>query len=169
MGPDNTYTFKEQDALMSVLGRVNYAYADKYLASVSARTDGSSKFAKGNRWGWFPSVSLGWRISEEPFLKKYYWLSSLKLRASWGLTGNNDIANYSFMNKLSSANYSFGSGTGKVSSGLANPTSVIANRDITWEQSSEYNYGLDLSLFDNRINVFWRILLFRDCTDCCIS
>ena len=152
LGPDNTYTFKEQDALMSVLGRVNYAYADKYLASVSARTDGSSKFAKGNRWGWFPSVSLGWRISEEPFLKKYYWLSSLKLRASWGLTGNNDIANYSFMNKLSSANYSFGSGTGKVSSGLANPTSVIANRDITWEQSSEYNYGLDLSLFDNRIN-----------------
>lgn len=153
LGPDNTYTFKEEDALMSVLGRVNYAYEDKYLASVSARTDGSSKFAKGNRWGWFPSVSLGWRISEEPFLKKVEWLNSLKLRASWGLTGNNDIANYSFMNKLSSANYSFGSNNGTVTAGLTNVTPVIANRDITWEQSSEYNYGFDLSVLNNRINL----------------
>lgn len=153
LGPDKTYTFKEEDALMSVLGRINYAYADKYLASVSARTDGSSKFAKGNRWGWFPSVSLGWRISEEPFLKKYEWLNSLKLRASWGLTGNNDIANYSFMNKLASANYSFGSNNGTVTAGLANSTSVIANRNITWEQSSEYNYGFDLSVLNNRINL----------------
>ena len=67
LGPDETYTFKEEDALMSVLGRVNYSYADKYLVSISARTDGSSKFAKGRRWGWFPSASIGWRISEEPF------------------------------------------------------------------------------------------------------
>lgn len=153
LGPDETYTFKEEDALMSVLGRVNYSYADKYLVSISARTDGSSKFAKGRRWGWFPSASIGWRISEEPFLKKYKWLSSLKLRASWGLTGNNDIANYAYMNKLSSANYSFGEGNGTVNAGLANTSGVIANRDITWEQSSEYNYGFDLSVLDNRINL----------------
>lgn len=153
LGPDETYTFKEEDALMSVLGRVNYSYADKYLISISARTDGSSKFAKGKRWGWFPSASIGWRISEEPFLKKYKWLSSLKLRASWGLTGNNDIANYAYMNKLSSANYSFGEGNGTVNAGLANTSGVIANRDITWEQSSEYNYGFDLSVLDNRINL----------------
>lgn len=152
LGPDDTYTFKEEDALMSVLGRVNYSYADKYLVSISARTDGSSKFAKGKRWGWFPSASIGWRISEEPFLKKYKWLSSLKLRASWGLTGNNNIANYAYMNKLSSANYSFGEGNGTVNAGLANTSGVLANRNITWEQSSEYNYGFDLSVLDSRVN-----------------
>lgn len=153
LGPEDTFTFKEEEALMSVLGRINYSFADKYLVSLSARTDGSSKFAKGHRWGWFPSASIGWRISEESFLKDVEWLSSLKLRASWGLTGNNDIANYAYMNKLTSANYSFGKGTGTVGAGLANTSGVIANREITWEQSSEYNYGFDLSVFDNRISL----------------
>lgn len=150
---NETYTFIEEEALLSVLARLNYAYADKYLVSLSARTDGSSKFAKGNRWGWFPSASLGWRVSEEKFMKPLTWLSSLKLRASWGLTGNNDIANYAFMNKLSSANYIFGESGGTISPGLANVTSVLANRDITWEQASEYNYGIDFSVLDSRINL----------------
>lgn len=150
---DETYTFKEEEALMSVLGRFNYSYADKYLLSTSARTDGSSKFGPNNRWGWFPSISFGWRASEELFFKDISWINQLKLRASWGLTGNNDIENYAHTDKLLAANYSLGSSNGTVSPGLANTTSVLGNRSIGWEQSSEYNMGLDFSVLNNRITL----------------
>ncbi|MCC8188789.1 MAG: TonB-dependent receptor [Bacteroides sp.] len=149
----DTYTLKEEEALLSVLGRVNYAYDDKYLVSASLRTDGSSKFGPDNRWGWFPSVSLGWRVSEEPFMKNIRWIDQLKLRGSWGLTGNNDIENYAHTDKLLSANYSFGPGTGTVTPGLANTSSVLGNKSIGWEQSSEYNFGADISVWGNRVNL----------------
>lgn len=149
----DTYTFKEEEALMSVLGRFNYSYADKYLASASVRTDGSSKFGPDNRWGWFPSVSLGWRVSEESFVRKLDWISQLKLRASWGLTGNNDIENYAHTDKLLSANYPLGPSNGTVAPGLANTSSVLGNRSIGWEQSSEYNFGLDFAVLNNRISL----------------
>ena len=79
-------------AIASWLGRVNYAYKGKYLASVSFRADGSSKFAKNNKWGYFPSAALGWRISEEDFMKDISWIQNLKLRASYGETGDYSLS-----------------------------------------------------------------------------
>ncbi|MCD8166898.1 MAG: TonB-dependent receptor [Bacteroides sp.] len=152
LGLDDTYTLREEEALMSVLGRINYAYDDKYLLSASLRTDGSSKFGPDNRWGWFPSVSLGWRLSEEAFMKDIEWINQFKIRGSWGLTGNNDIVNYAHTDKLLSANYVLGSGNGEVAPGLANTSSVLGNKSISWEQSSEFNLGLDFSVLNNRIN-----------------
>ena len=147
----NTYTFKT--AMMSFLGRVNYDYADKYLLSASLRTDGSSLFYDGNQWGWFPSASLGWRVSEEKFMKSIHWISLLKARASIGVTGNNNIPANSYYDLLYPQNYALGDGNGSLVSGLAKTSTTKGNRDITWEQTYEYNAGIDLGLFDNRINV----------------
>lgn len=151
-GTRRTYTLEEQELLLSVLARVNYSYADRYLASVSFRADGSSKFGPANQWGYFPSVSLGWRVSEEPWLKDQGWLNQLKLRGSWGLTGNNDIPNYAAYDKLNAANYTFGTANTLVP-GLANTGSVLGNRRISWEQTSEFDAGFDLSMFKTRVNL----------------
>lgn len=155
-----TYTYKTAESLVSYLGRINYAYKDKYLASVSLRTDGSSRFAPGNRWSWFPSVSLGWRVSEEEFMKKYDWISSLKLRGSYGLTGNNNLpinttgsnteSSYAYSNTFFPASYSFGSDN-SLSPGLAASSYILGNPDITWERTNEYNFGIDLGVLNNRI------------------
>ena len=110
-GTRRTYTTKEAEMLLSGLGRVTYSYDDKYLFSGSFRADGSSKFGPEKQWGWFPSVSLGWRASEENFIKNLVRLDQLKFRASWGVTGNNDIPNYVAYDKLQSANYVFGTGS----------------------------------------------------------
>jgi hypothetical protein len=96
---------------------VNYSYANKYLLSASFRADGSSYFAPGKKWGSFPSVSLGWVASEEKFLQNVDWLSKLKLRASYGATGNNRITDFAFVDLLYSANYPFGTGTEQLASG----------------------------------------------------
>lgn len=148
--PSGTYTQKYAEALESFLGRVSYSYMDKYLASASLRTDGSSKFAKGHRWSWFPSVSLGWRASEESFVKDLTWLSNAKIRTSYGVTGNNDIANYAYTNVLYSSSYSLGQGTGNVAPGLA-LGSVLGNPALSWERTNEFNLGLDLGIIDNRV------------------
>lgn len=147
----NTYTFKT--AMISFLGRINYDYADKYMISASIRTDGSSLFYDGNQWGWFPSASIGWRASEEKFLKSVDWLSLLKLRASIGVTGNNNIPANSYYDLLYPQNYALGTGNGSLVSGLAKSSTTKGNRNITWEQTYEYNAGVDLGLLDNRISV----------------
>ena len=147
-----TFTLKEKEALISVLGRVNYSYGDRYLFSASLRTDGSSKFGPENQFGWFPSVAVGWRPSEEAFLKDVNWISQLKLRASYGVTGNNDIVNYAAYDKLSPANYVFGT-SGTLTPGLANTSDVLGNKAISWEQTDEYNCGFDFGLFNGRINL----------------
>ncbi len=146
-------TFREEIGLMSVLGRLTYSYDDKYLMSASLRTDGSSLFGPENRWGWFPAVSLGWRVSEEGFMEQFSWVDQLKLRASYGVTGNNDIPNYAHQNKLNPANYPFGANNGSVQPGLANVSSTLANKGITWEQTDEYNFGMDLNVLNSRINI----------------
>lgn len=148
---DGTTSFNYSEALMSYLGRLNYSYQGKYLASVSIRSDGSSKFAAGNRWGTFPAGSIGWRASEESFLKGLDWLSNLKIRASLGLTGNNSIPQYSYMNSTNTSNYALGTGTGTLVSGMSSNSSALGNPDITWEQTKEANYGVDLGLFNNRL------------------
>jgi len=145
-----TMTDIYHEALLSFLGRVTYSYKDKYLLSASLRRDGSSKFADGHRWSSFPSVSLGWRLSEEDFVKKAGWLSNAKLRASYGKTGNNNIENYAWATPLMPANYSFGIGTGSLIPGLTSG-SVLGNKKLSWERTNEFNAGIDLGLFNNRI------------------
>lgn len=147
-----TYTLREEELLLSALARVTYSYADRYLASVSFRADGSSKFGPERQWGFFPSVSVGWRMSEEPWMKDQAWLNQLKIRGSWGITGNNDIPNYAAYDKLNAANYTFGTNNTLVS-GLANVSNVLGNRAISWEQTNEFNAGFDLSMFKTRVNL----------------
>ena len=141
------------DALMSALGRLDYAWKSKYIASVSLRADGSSKFAKGHKWATFPAGSLGWRASEEKFIKDIEWLDNLKLRASYGLTGNNNIPQYAYMNRLNTGNYVLGSGTGALVSGMVPDYDALGNPEITWEQTAEANFGLDFGLFNSRLNI----------------
>ena len=147
-----TYTYITEETLLSVLGRVNYGYADKYLASLTFRADASSKFGPDDKWGYFPSVSAGWRASEENFLKKYDWLSQLKLRGSWGLTGNKSIPDYVYVSKYESVKYPFGAGTGTVVSGIGNTEKYIPNRKISWEQTGEFDFGIDVSVLNSRVN-----------------
>ncbi|MGN0187928.1 MAG: SusC/RagA family TonB-linked outer membrane protein [Candidatus Cryptobacteroides sp.] len=149
---DGTGTFRYPDEILeSALARATYSYADKYLVSASIRLDRSSLFSKGHRNAWFPSVSLGWRLSEEPWLKSAQWLGNLKLRASYGVTGNNNVGYQSSMELLNSANYATGSGNGSLVNGSANTSSTLANADITWEQTDEFNVGLDFSVLNGRI------------------
>lgn len=150
---NGTTSFYYTEALMSYLGRINYAYKGKYIASASFRSDGSSKFAEGNKWGNFPAASIGWRASEEDFLKSLEWLSNMKLRASIGLTGNNSIPQYSYMNKINTSNYVLGTGTGSLVSGMSSNNKSLGNPDITWEQTQEINYGIDLGFIKNKFNL----------------
>lgn len=146
-------SFYSSDALLSVLGRINYSYMGKYLVSASMRADGSSKFADGYKWGVFPSGSIGWRISEEGFLKNHETITNLKIRASYGVTGNNSIPQYSYMNTVNTIDYVTGTGNGNLVTGMSSTSSSLGNNEITWEQLGEANFGLDLGIIDNRFNV----------------
>jgi TonB-linked SusC/RagA family outer membrane protein len=139
--------------LVSYLGRLNYDFKNKYLMSVSFRTDGSSYFAPGQKWGTFPSVSLGWVASQEKFLQDVKWLNRLKFRGSYGATGNNTITTFSYLDLLYGANYSFGSGTGTLSSGQAASSINIGRPDITWERTFSTNFGFDIAVLKNRISL----------------
>lgn len=139
--------------LQSFFGRINYSYLNKYLLTVNLRADGSSKFGENNKYGFFPSFSAGWRISEESFMENSFF-SNLKLRAGWGLTGNQEIPS-----KITQALY-----TSTVSASTSYPLSAtgpypagttfsrLANPDIQWEVSNQYNIGLDFGLFNGALN-----------------
>ena len=148
---EGTGTYKEKTTLVSYLARVNYDYQDKYLVSLVTRTDGSSLFGPENKWGWFPSASVGWRVTEEPFFKVKS-INMLKLRASIGVTGNNDIENYAHQNTLVPANYQLGKNPSNPTAGLAQNNTILGNKSISWERTVEYNYGLDLTMFNNRFD-----------------
>lgn len=150
---NGTTSFYYTEALASYIGRFTYAFKGKYLFSGSLRADGSSKFAEGNKWGTFPATSIGWRVSEEKFMKKFSRISNLKLRASYGLTGNNNIPQYSYLNALNTQNYVTGSGNGTLVPGMAASDAFIGNPNITWEQTAEENFGIDLGLFKSRVNI----------------
>ena len=136
-------------ALSSVFGRINYVFADKYLFEANVRYDGSSKFARGHRWGVFPSFSLGWRISEESFFTKLKeYVSNLKLRASWGQLGNQQIDDYLSVSTYGGGSaYMFGN---SIASGYEE--TIMGNPFITWETSTNWNIGVDLGVLDNRLN-----------------
>lgn len=139
--------------LNSFLGRLTYAYKSKYLFSTSLRTDGSSYFGPGNKWGTFPAVSLGWVASNEKFLDNVKWLSTLKFRGSYGATGNNRIVADAWIDLLNGANNPFGTATGSSNPGLVTSSSIIANPNITWEKTFQSNFGIDLSLLKNKISL----------------
>lgn len=134
--------------MASYFSRVNYEYDGRYMASVSLRTDGSSKFGRDRRWGWFPAVSLGWRITQEQFWPQNEILTNLKVRASWGANGNNSISDGASLGLMSSANYSFGN---NLINGYA-PTSLDIP-DLTWEKVYSWNWGVDVGILNNRISL----------------
>lgn len=138
----SAYSSRGSSAIESYFGRFNYNYDDRYLLTATVRADGSSSFDKGSRWGWFPSVALAWRINNEAFLKDVKTINSLKLRLGWGLVGNQWAGSYAYGVTMASAATIWG--TGFYSGNYPNPS-------LKWEQTSSYNVGLDLSLFDNRV------------------
>ncbi|MEO8453077.1 MAG: TonB-dependent receptor, partial [Gemmatimonadota bacterium] len=140
----------QESRLISVFGRVNYNISDKYLLAGSVRRDGSSRFGPNNQWGTFPSASVGWRISQEDFLKGSRTISDLKLRASWAKTGNQAFANYQQF-----ASYLLGNDQAQQQFGntfvpTIRPSAVDPN--IKWEETNAYDVGLDFSLFNQRVS-----------------
>lgn len=136
-------------SLASYLARVQYSYKGRYMFSAAIRGDGCSKFGKNNRWGYFPSVSVGWRISDEGFLNSHEWVDDIKIRASYGQTGNSQIGYYDHLATLSQLTYISGTGDGDIVSGYY-PASV-QNDDLGWEKNSQVDGGFDASMFKGLI------------------
>lgn len=154
-------TSRYQSTLISFLARANYNYDDRYLLTLSYRQDGSSKFGKDNKWAGFPSAAAAWKISSEDFMQNLKPISNLKLRASYGKTGNQGIGSYASLAKLSVYNYVFG---GAIQTGLANDLYAgPANEKLKWETTSAYNLGLDIGMFKNRLNL--SVEVYKKITD----
>jgi TonB-dependent starch-binding outer membrane protein SusC len=137
-------------ALLSYFGRLNYKFNEKYLLTASYRADGSSTLANGHKWGYFPSVAAAWRVSEESFLSGFSsWLSNLKLRTSWGISGNSAIQAYQTLATLSSTNVYYYLGSNTIT---GNIPSNMGNENLKWETTAAYNYGVDFGFFNNRIS-----------------
>ena len=136
-------------ALLSFLGRLNYTYANKYLITATIRGDGSSRFSRANRWAAFPSVALAWRLSEEKFFNKTFALSDLKLRAGYGLTGNQaSVGNYASATVWQTVQYNF---NGTPVNALV--PQVMPNPNVRWEEVEQWNVGADLTMLDSRLNL----------------
>ena len=164
VGEAEAYGSGEGYTLVSFFGKVNYTYADRYLASVTMRYDGSSRFGRNNRYGTFPSVSLGWRISEEPFMKRMEWLDNLKLRASWGQTGNQEISNIArytiFESNYGEAGFggqSYGTSydIAGTNGGQTLPSGFkrnqVGNDNLKWETTTQTNLGFDFGMLRNAL------------------
>lgn len=136
--------YKGWTSLASYFARVNYSLNDRFLMQATIRRDGSSRFGPENRWGWFPSASVGWRLSKENFLANSSAISNLKLRFGWGLTGNQEIQNYAFGSSLSTLNSAFGQ---------AVRNNAYSNPQVQWESTEQTNIGLDLALYGGRIEM----------------
>ncbi len=139
-------TTAEEWSLISYFARANYSYKGKYLASAAIRADGCSRFGANNRWGYFPSASVAWRISEESFMSGISWLDNLKLRLSYGVTGNNQIPNYGAVGLLGYSSYVSGS---TVEQGIY--TNTFADSNLKWEKTGQTNLGLDAGILKQRI------------------
>ena len=147
-GGPNVGSGRTRWTLASYLGRVNYTLLDRYLFSVTGRRDGSSRFGAENRWGFFPAAAVGWRISEEGFLRGISQLSNLKLRASYGVVGNPSISPYQSLTRLQPQQYTF---NGTLAPGYQ--PSAIGNPELSWESTKQVDFGFDLSLFDERVDI----------------
>lgn len=169
--PDNRYISAAQNidigrvdgsatewSLLSLVSRLNYSFRDRYLFSASLRRDGTSRFAKGHRWGNFPSFSAAWRISEEGFLHNQPFLSDLKIRASWGQLGNQEVGdNYAAYNTVATGlQYTFGPGSQTYYDGLGIPSNgkagaKLASDKLVWEASSQTDLGIDMAFFNDKL------------------
>ncbi|WP_332732244.1 SusC/RagA family TonB-linked outer membrane protein [Flavihumibacter sp.] len=139
-----------EESLQSFFARLNYIYNSKYLFELNVRRDGSSKFGPTKRYANFPSASAGWRVSEESFMRNISWISDLKLRASWGITGNDNIGNYIY-DQTYNTNLDYFLGTSTVVGAVA--ITRLANPTITWETVEQYDIGLDAGLFRNKLSI----------------
>jgi len=149
--PNRVPSTNSSNALASFLGRINYGYDGKYLATISFRADGSSKFSENNHWSYFPSGSVAWRISQENFMSKVKFINDLKIRASYGLVGNNRVSDYAYANTLYSPitkAYYFNSTP--TSSTLP---SALGNPNLKWETTAQSDAGIDVAVYNNRINI----------------
>lgn len=144
---DDVYSYKGRNRLNGFLGRVNYDFKNRYLLTASFRYDGTSRFSDNNKYAFFPSVALAWRMSEEPFIKKIEQISDLKLRVGYGQLGNQGISNYQTINTLTAGGSAvFGD---QIYQGVVQ--SRLPNSDLKWETTAETNIGIDFGLFNNRI------------------
>lgn len=146
---DSVDSFKNQNFLISYLGRINYSAFNKYLLTIAFRADGSSRFGKNNKFGYFPSAALAWKVNEENFLKDSKIVNDLKLRGSYGITGNQDIGNYSSLAQLAGGGIAL---LNEVQLQGINSELQAANPDLKWEQTKQLDIGVDFSLFNNRIS-----------------
>ncbi len=137
-----------ESSMLSFMGRLNYTLLDRYLFTMTGRYDGTSRLAIGNQWGFMPSAAIGWKLNKEKFLKNIDWIDDLKLRISWGRSGNNNIDHDITWTKLDLKRYVF-NGTGVNGFGVG---ARKGNMDLKWEMTSEWNYGIDFGFFNNRIN-----------------
>lgn len=144
--PNDAYT---QSTMQSFFGRVNYKLLNRYLLTASLRADGSSAFPENKKWGYFPSVSAAWVLSQEAFLKDASLLNNLKLRLSWGKAGNSSVQPYSTLNSLSVYGVSYSYGSSLVTGNI--PVN-LGNKDVTWEKTATYDLGVDLGILKNRIS-----------------
>lgn len=139
-------SYGNEEVLSSVFARLNYNYNDRYLIAATFRGDASSKFAENHKWGFFPSVALAWRVSNETFMQNQNIVSDLKLRASLGQTGNANIGNNALALYDTGRNYTFGD---QIATGVSQ--TQLANPNLKWETTTEFNFGVDFGLFNNRI------------------
>lgn len=137
-----TTGYQNANSLFSYFGRAFYNYDDRYMLTATIRRDGSSKFAKDNRWGWFPSAALAWRVSNEAFMKDIKWIDNLKLRLGWGTTGNQNVEDWAYTAML--ANYTTTWGVGVLNANNANP-------NLKWETTYSTNIGLDFTVLNGRV------------------
>ena len=137
---------KQVWAMRSYFGRINLDWESKYLLEFNLRTDGSSRFLKNDRWGWFPSFSAAWRISEESFMKEIEWISNLKVRGSYGSLGNNSVGNYAARSTYANRTYIIAN---TVQTGWA--ITSLANPNLTWEKTKVADFGLDFGVLNNRL------------------
>jgi TonB-linked SusC/RagA family outer membrane protein len=137
-----------QRQLRSYMGRINYDFDNRFLVTVSGRYDGASQLAEGNKWAFFPSTALGWRLNNEKFLQNQNWIDALKVRAGVGVTGNSAIDPYSTKGGLPQIYYPYGT---SLSSGVINNT-TLANQSLTWEKTTQFNYGIDFSFFKKKVS-----------------
>ena len=149
-------SYRNSNTLAAAFGRVNYSYDGKYLLSASIRREGSSRFGANNKWGWFPAVSLGWRINQEEFMMGNDYVNDLKLRLGWGVTGNNLNSDLRSVAMLSNGGTFWYNGAYVYTYGV----SQNVNPDLRWEKKHEYNFGLDFAVQDNRfygsLDVYYR-------------
>ena len=151
----NMGTGKNENQLASYLARVNYSYKDRYLLTISGRYDGSSVLAAGNKWAFFPSAALGWRLDQEEFMKDIEWIDQLKVRLGVGMTGNSSVGAYGTLGVISAYWMPFSTGNTQIfvtnepyySSG----SNKMPNKELGWEKTTQYNYGIDFSLIKGRI------------------